>query len=238
MEFYMSELSLPYVCLPLMAEIPERTRCIDAALSSGTRESQAAPAAETMALAINALVDQFLSQLLRDLYSAYPEHTNYKTALKVIDDIQGKVLHYLEWLTRFLSNERMAVVVKNYLALMHRLSAKNPEQDYLAVGLASDLAVRGRKTINALRSGESTDVAAGIEVLIDIIDAVLIDFVYEPKRLMRFNFVVNKGLDGAIYMIKGLAFRQLRLLGSDIPPEHVFVFLDHLEHHFFDIHPV
>ncbi|WP_340676290.1 hypothetical protein [Paraperlucidibaca sp.] len=234
----MAELSLPYVCLPLSAEIPERTRRIDTALSAGVRESQAKPAAETMALAINALVDQFLSQLLRDLYAAYPTHKNYKTALNIIDDIQEKVLHYLQWLTRFLSNERMAVVVKNYLEMMRHLSASRPEQAYLAVGLAPELAARGRKTINALRSGESTDVAAGIEVLIDIIDAVLVDFVYEPKRLMRFNLVVNKGLDGAIYMIKGLAFRQLRTLGEMIPPEHVSVFLDHLEHHFFDLHPV
>lgn len=234
----MSELSLPYVCLTLPTEIPERTRKIDAALSTGTRESQAKIAAETMALAINALVDQFLSQLLRDLYAAYPTHTNYKAALNVIDDIQGKVLHYLEWLTRFLSNERMSIVVKNYLTMMKRLSVTYPEQEYLAVGLDSALALRARKTIDALRSGESTDVAAGIEVLIEIIDAVLIDFIYEPKRLMRFNLVVNKGLDGAIYMIKGLAFRQLRILGSAIPPEHADVFLDHLEHHFFDLHPV
>lgn len=234
----MPELSLPYVCIALSAEIPERTRRIDAALSAGVRESQAKPAAETMALAINALVDQFLSELLRDLYAAYPTYKNYKSALNVIDEIQDKVLHYLQWLTRFLSNERMAVVVKNYLEMMQHLSASHPEQAFLAVGLEPGLAMRGRKTIDALRSGESTDVAAGIEVLIDIIDAVLVDFVYEPKRLMRFNMVVNKGLDGAIYMIKGLAFRQLRNLGGMIPPEHVSVFLDHLEHHFFDLHPV
>lgn len=132
----------------------------------------------------------------------------------------------------------MAVVVKNYLAMMQQLSTCNPEQHYLVVGLAPELAKRERKTINALRSGESNDVATGIEVLIDIIDAVLVEFVYEPKRLMHFNLVVNKGLDGAIYMIKGLAFRQLRLLGGAIPIEHVSVFLDHLERHFFDLHPV
>lgn len=234
----MSELRLPYVCLTLAPEIPERTHRIDAALRAGVRESQAKPAAETMALAINTLVDQFLSQLLRDLYAAYPRHTGYKSALKIIDDIQGKVLHYLKWLTRFLSNERMAVVVKNYVAMMQPLSATNPQQMYLAVNVSPKLAERARITINALRSGESTNVPAGIEVLIDIIDAVLVDFVDEPKRLMRFNLVVNKSLDAAIYMIKGLAFRQLRALGDSIPPEHVSVFLDHLENHFFDLHPV
>lgn len=53
------------VCLPLSTAIAERTRRIDAALSVGVRESQAKFAAETMAFAINTLVDQFLSQLLR-----------------------------------------------------------------------------------------------------------------------------------------------------------------------------
>lgn len=51
-----------------------------------------------------------------------------------------------------------------------------------------------------------------------------VNFVYEPKRLMRFNMSVNKDLGGAICMIKGLAFRQLRTLGSMIPPEHASVF--------------
>lgn len=55
------------------------------------------------------------------------------------------------------------------------------------------------------------DVRAGMDVLICIVD---------------------KTLDGAIYMIKGLAFRQLRALGERLPVAHLPVFLDHLEHFF------
>jgi hypothetical protein len=65
-----------------------------------------------------------------------------------------------------------------------------------------------------------------------------VGFVDEPKRLMRFNLIVDKTLDGAIYMIKGLAFRQLRALGERLPVAHLPVFLDHLEHFFHDQSPV
>jgi len=65
-----------------------------------------------------------------------------------------------------------------------------------------------------------------------------VGFVDEPKRLMRFNLIVDKTLDGAIYMIKGLAFRQLRALGDRLPVAHLPVFLDHLEHFFHDQSPV
>ncbi len=234
----MSALPMPYVCIELDTVIPARTRDIHAKLQSGTRESQAKAAADTMAQAINIMVDRFLAKLLRDLAQAHPDHALYPNALKVVDDIQGKVAHYLNWLTRFLSNSRMSVVTGHYLALMQPLVPTMPTREFLAVSLPVDMAVKARKTINALRDGSSTDVASGIEVLIEIVDAVLVDFVYEPKRLMRFNAVVDKTLDGVIYMIKGLAFRQLRQLGQHLPIEHVPVFLDHLESFFRDQEPV
>lgn len=230
----MSTMSLPYVCIELDEQIPARTRAIHVKLQSGTRESQAKAAADTLGLAINVMVDRFLSQLLRDLAQAHPEHALYPQALKVVDDIQGKVVHYLNWLTRFLSNSRMSVVTGHYLALMQPLVPEAPSREFLAVSLPSAMAVKARQTINALRDGSSTDVASGVEVLVEIVDAVLVDFVYEPKRLMRFNAVVDKTLDGVIYMIKGLAFRQLRQLGQQLPLEHVPIFLDHLERFFRD----
>jgi hypothetical protein len=52
---------------------------------------------------------------------------------------------------------------------------------------------------------------------------------------MRFNMSVNKDLGGAICMIKGWAFRQLRQHG---PTRARIGFLDHLKHHIFDLHPV
>jgi len=230
----MSAMSLPYVCIELDAQIPARTRDIHSKLQSGTRESQAKAAADTLGLAINVMVDRFLSQLLRDLGQAHPEYSLYPQALKVVDDIQGKVAHYLNWLTRFLSNSRMSVVTGHYLALMKPLVPDSPSREFLAVSLPPDMAIKARQTINALRDGSSKDVAVGIEVLVEIVDAVLVDFVYEPKRLMRFNAVVDKTLDGVIYMIKGLAFRQLRQLGQHLPIEHVPIFLDHLERFFRD----
>jgi len=234
----MSTVSLPYVCCELDPVIPARTREIHHKLKAGTRESQAEPAAETLGLAINTLVDSFLTQLLRELAAAHPEHALYQDALKVVEDIQGKVQHYLGWLTRFLSNERMTVVAAKYLEMIQPLVATQPQREFLAVSIEPVLAAHARKTIAALRSGESVDVRAGIEVLISIVDAVLVDFVNEPKRLMRFNLIVDKTLDGAIYMIKGLAFRQLRALGERLPVAHLPVFLDHLEHFFHDQSPV
>lgn len=234
----MTTVTLPYVCCELDPMIPARTREIHQKLNAGTRESQAAPAAETLGLAINTLVDAFLAQLLRELATAHPEHALYGEALKVVEDIQGKVQHYLGWLTRFLSNERMTVVAAKYLEMIQPLVDGQPQREFLAVGIAPALAAHARQTINALRSGESTDVRAGIEVLISIVDAVLVDFVNEPKRLMRFNLIVDKTLDGAIYMIKGLAFRQLRALGERLPVAHLPVFLDHLEHFFHDQQPI
>ncbi len=234
----MGRVTLPYVCCELDPVIPARTRDIHERLKSGSRESQAVPAAETLGLAINTLVDAFLAQLLRELASAYPDHGLYQESLAVVEEVQGKVQHYLGWLTRFLSNERMTVVAAKYLDMIQPLVPDQPQREFLAVAIEPALARHASRTIRALRSGESVDVRAGMEVLISIVDAVLVDFVYEPKRLMRFNMLVDKTLDGAIYMIKGLSFRQLRVLGQRLPVAHLPVFLDHLEHFFHDQNPV
>ena len=72
--------------------------------------------------------------------ASLPEHTLYRDALKVVEDIQGKVQHYLGWLTRFLSNERMTVVAGKYLEMIQPLVTGQPQREFLAVAIEPVLA--------------------------------------------------------------------------------------------------
>lgn len=230
---------LPYICLEMDPLVGSKTRAIQQALKSGSRESQSHEAAQALALAIESIVEKVVQSLFEDLSRTYPDNKLYRVALKVSKEIHGKIQAYLEWLTKFLSNERLGVVTAWYLSLIQSLNKKEPDQEYLVVQLNSELSIRARRTIDDLRSGRSKDLDAGVEILIEIVDELLIPFVYEPKRLMKFNLVVSKSLDGIIYMIKTLSYRELRTLAKHLPPDHLPIILTHLEKNFRDTsHPV
>jgi hypothetical protein len=230
---------LPYICLEMDPLVGSKTRAIQQALKSGSRESQSHEAAQALALAIESIVEKVVQSLFEDLSRTYPDNKLYRVALKVSKEIHGKIQAYLEWLTKFLSNERLGVVTSWYLSLIQSLNKKEPDQEYLVVQLNSELSIRARRTIDNLRSGRSKDLDAGVEILIEIVDELLIPFVYEPKRLMKFNLVVSKSLDGIIYMIKTLSYRELRTLAKHLPPDHLPIILTHLEKNFRDTsHPV
>lgn len=60
--------------------------------------------------------------------------------------------------------------------------------------------------------------ALHIELIIMVIDETMEPLSIEPKNLMKFNFVVNKTLDGIISLVKVLFKRMLRKLAPKLPP--------------------
>ncbi|MDH4395374.1 MAG: hypothetical protein QE278_06830 [Limnobacter sp.] len=235
----MTTATFPYICLEMDPLVGSKTREINQALKVGTKQSQSHAAAEALSLAIESIVEGVVQSLFQDLSSAYPDNKLYRVALKVSKEIHGKILTYLEWLTKFLSNERLGVVTSWYLSLFQAVNNQATAREFLVVQLKPELAGKARRTIDDLRSGKSKDLDAGVEMLIEIVDELLEPFVYEPKRLMKFNLVVSKTLDGIIYMIKSLSYRELRTFAKHLPPDHLPIILTHLEKNFRDSsHPV
>ena len=99
---------------------------------------------------------------------------------------------------------------------------------HLAFTITPGLAREARVSLQALRDGSAPDARAGIEVLIRVIDEALQPLLFVPKQRMKFNFVVDKTLNGVISITTSLGFRSLRRLGEHLPTHLHKPLADHL----------
>jgi hypothetical protein len=102
-------------------------------------------------------------------------------------------------------------------------------QPFMAFGLSPALATEIARVIPTLKDGSAQSFDEGIELIIQVIDETMVPLSIEPKNLMKFNFVINKTLDGIIGLVKVLFKRMLRKLAPKLPPEMFPHFAAHLE---------
>ena len=222
-------LTVPFIACRISDDLPDAVAALDAALQSGTKTSQAAQAGKLITEASCDLLDAFFGQLMLSLQAQDPASPVFREAVAVVEDIKGKLRHYLGWVTGFFSNERLAPVVAHYRSLMTMLPVDGVPQAHLAFSISPALAAEAKASLDALRDGSASDAKAGIEVLIRVIDEALQPLLYVPKQRMKFNFVVDKTLNGVISLTQTLSFRTLRKIGEQMPPAHQPVLANHLQ---------
>lgn len=220
--------SIPFIACPVREDLPADVARLEATLLAGTRESQAKLAGQLITDAACDLIDAFFGSLLTTLAREHPGEPGYAEAGALLDDIKGKLRHYLGWVTGFFANERLTPVVGHYRGLMTRLPEDGRERSHIAFAITPALGADAQRTLEALRSGDVTDARASIEVLIRAIDEALEPLLLEPKRRMKFNFVVDKTLNGVLAVTMGVVHHKLRKLGETLPHELFRPVADHL----------
>lgn len=219
---------LPFVACRIREDLPHDVAGLDDRLSAGVRAPQAELAGKLITDASCDLVDEFFGTLLEQIAKEHPHAAGVAEARSVLDDVKGNLRHYLGWVTSFFGNERIAPVVKHYRSLMTTLPVQNEHRAHLAFALSPGLASEAVQSLDTLRTGGPEDARAGVEVLIRVLDEALVPLLFIPKERMKFNFVVNKTLDGVISVTKALVRKKLRKLGEHLPREHYGTVTDHL----------
>ena len=230
-------LAVPFIACRLSDSLPAEVAALDSALQQRVKESQAALAGKLITDASCDLIDAFFGQMMLSLQAQDPSSPVFREAVAVIEDIKGKLRHYLGWVTGFFSNERLAPVVSHYRSLMTTLPVAGVPQAHMAFSISPALAAEAKASLDALRDGSAPDAKAGIEVLIRVIDEALEPLLYVPKQRMKFNFVVDKTLNGVISVTLALSNRSLRKLGQFLPRPMFVPVANHLESFLFQEMP-
>ena len=72
------------------------------------------------------------------------------------------------------------------------------------------------------------------KLLTDVIDVGVTHLIREPKKCLKFNFVVDKTLNGVINMTTHLGYKRLEKLGTqldqDVASKYVDYFLNFMRH--------
>ncbi len=159
------------------------------------------------------LIDNVFEGLLTDLKAIDP---NFHEVAKLTEESKNMVRKYMPWAFGQMSMERAGPLIAHYRSLMKVHS--QDQSIWVEYPIPAELAARSRASIAEFQTGTVKSPQKSIEVLIDSIDASMEPLFYQPKNLMKFNFITNKTLNGVVSVTMALIQRQLRKLGTSLPP--------------------
>ncbi|MEK6788393.1 MAG: hypothetical protein AABY68_05535 [Pseudomonadota bacterium] len=219
---------LPCVAYATTTELQTQVFQLHQALQAGIRDDQSKLATRLIQDAAHELITIFFSELIVSLQSA-GDLPAYRDGASMVSEIADKLTHYLGWASAFFSNERIKPAVSHYHAMMLQRPLDGSMQPVIAFAIPDALAQRLEKVLVPLSQGQAASAHEGIEALIEVIDLALHALLIKPKQLMKFNFVVDKTLNGVISLTQSLSFRSLRKIGEQMPAAHQPILAQHLQ---------
>lgn len=217
----------PYIAVPLRPHIADGLAALRQRSRTGLTDDDKRTGAQLLADAYCDVLDHVFFDLLYEINRVHPSPL-MKEAIATGDEIKEKIHGSLKWVIGFFSSERIIPVINHFNEMSHALDREGSREHFTTFPITPRLAAACQRSLAELADGSAKDLEAGIELLIEVLDVALDQLVHEPKRLMKFNFVVNKTLDGVISLLQTLFKRMLRKLGVQVPRDMYPVVSAHL----------
>jgi len=209
-------LQAPFIATPLRSHIAEGLDLLTEQSRKKLTESDKKLGAQLLADAYCDMLDNCLFDLLREVHRNHPS-SELKEALDSADGVKEKIHSCLSWVVGFFSSERLAPVIAHFNELARELDLHEQRQFFIAFNLKSEIASDASRVLDSLSDSTARNAVEGVELLLQVIEDALEPLVHKPKQLMKFNFVVNKTLDGVISLVMTLIRRTLRKLAPQLP---------------------
>lgn len=220
-------MSVPLIAYPTRRELVDSVALLQDKLAQRTKEKQGPFATELMQQAAEDLLTVFFADLFEALKAAEPR-LSYREGSAVVRDIRDKLLHYLGWASPFFGNDRLPPAVAHYFSLFRDLHLDSGPQPHITVTISAELRARADAILPSLLAGECQDMTEAVAVMNGVILEALNTLLVQPKDLMKFNFIVNKTLNGVISLMTSLTTRSLEKVAADMPAEHQPILGRHL----------
>ena len=220
-------ISSPAFACTLQARIPVEIEVLYQATRTQVSDADKLSGVELLAEAYIDLLDICFVRIIDELNRTNPS-PELLEAGRVLDEIKEKTRHYVRWTAGFIANNRIPPVIAHFYNMIYQ-QGLGRDQPFMAFNLSPALAAEITRVVSALKDGSAKDFTDGIELIIMVIDETMGPLAIEPKNLMKFNFVVNKTLDGIISVVKVLFKRMLRKLAPKLPPAMFPQIAAHLE---------
>ena len=141
-----------------------------------------------------------------------------KEAEQIFDQIEGALKKYMPWSISFFSNDRLKPVANHILKKFEDSDASEVVMYYK---LDRTLGEESHRNIQKVINGDTSALPATLHNLVKIIDLGISEFIRDPKTLLKFNFVVDKTLNGVINMITSTGYKRLEKAGEEYNPANV-----------------
>lgn len=223
---------LYHIALPVPAETALRIHRLTEQLQIGQREtgqsqSLATEAGQVMSEVGCQLIDVVFGELVQQFLhvSALPA---FRESLAAIEEVKTVLRKYLPWAISFFGNERLAPVAQHYANLIQSRQIDGLALPFLVFALPESVAQQALRSLEDLEQHRVKTATNAIEALIQVIDVSLEVLLKQPKTLLKFNFVVDKTLNGVINVTTSMSYKNLRKLGQQLDPSLFDALTNHL----------
>ncbi|MES2918691.1 MAG: hypothetical protein V4729_08735 [Pseudomonadota bacterium] len=210
------KLKTPCIAVPLRPHVADGLASLTARARTRLTDDDKKLGAQLLADAYCDVLDHVFFEMLYDINRHHPSPVMGE-AIATGNEIKEKIHSSLGWVVGFFSSERIIPVINHFNAMTHAMDREGSPEHFTAFGISDQLAASSQRVLGELADGSARSLDEGIELLIEVLEVALEQLVHEPKRLMKFNFVVNKTLDGVISLLLGLFKRMLRKIGHQVP---------------------
>ena len=214
------------IFLNIHADLYARFAHIRTQLLQGSKVSQASALGEVLSEISCEIIEQVFMVILQD--KRHAQHTG--DSEKVVQQILEAVRKYMPWSVSFFSNERLLPLVEY---VFNTIQVED-EKFYMTYPISQQLTQQIQSSSKKLMAGDSSEISPVMKLLVEVIDLGVTHLMREPKKTLKFNFVVDKTLNGAINMMTHLGYKRLEKIGTQLDAttaaDYVEYFLKFMRH--------
>jgi hypothetical protein len=166
---------------------------------------------------------EVIEQVFMVLLQENQHHSQTGESEKVIQQILEAIRKYMPWSVSFFGNDRLVPLVE-YLSKTIQLE---DEKVYMTYPIEQQLAQQVKTSSQKLAGGDRHETVNALKLLTDVIDVGVTHLIREPKKCLKFNFVVDKTLNGVINMTTHLGYKRLEKLGTQLDQQVAVVYVDY-----------
>lgn len=131
---------------------------------------------------------------------------------QTVDQIESTLKKYMPWSISFFGNDRLKPVANHILNKFH---AEEPDSIKMYYTLDRQLGEESQASLEAIRQGNFDVLPKLMRDLVKVIDVGVSEFIRDPKTLLKFNFVVDKTLNGVINMITATGYKRINKIADE-----------------------
>lgn len=205
------------ISLKLKPETHQRFQDIHRKLNAGERTDQAKPLGENLADITCEIIDQVFGTISKISTSQDQESD------KVIQQILDTTRKYMPWSVSFFGNERLTPMV-NYL---QNMTYEKDGHYFIAYSVDKNLISELMGNVDQIKAGNGQYVSPALKIFTQVVDQGVTRLIREPKKMLKFNMVVDKTLNGVISLTTQLGYKRFDKWGSMYDAQTISQFFDH-----------
>jgi len=203
--------------LKLKTETYQQFQNIHTKLNNNDREPQSKYLGDNISNIACELIDQAFGSLVNQSSSKDGDSE------KVLKQVKDAITKYMPWSVSFFGNDRLLPMVNHVNGLMKR---KN-DQGYITYPVDKVVVEELLGCAEQLKQGNTAYVKPGLKAFTQVVDQGVTSLIREPKKLLKFNMVVNKTLDGVISLTTQLGYKRFDKLSSIYDAQTIGKYFDH-----------